>query len=150
MFHLQPYDQMFHVGRQELARIINSFDCLVAPSTNEGFGVPIIEAQACGKPVIVNNFTAMPELVIEGETGLICDVGYKRFSPLGSFIANPDVNSLHNCMVEIFRKDRKKMGIKAREHVVKNYDSETIFNTQWKPFLQRLEHEVYPEPSLTS
>lgn len=148
MFHLQPYDQMFHVGRVELTKIINSFDCLLAPSSNEGFGVPIIEAQSCGIPVVVNDFTAMPELVIPGETGFICKVAYKRFSPLGSFIAQPDVNSLHNCMVDIFKKDRKRMGEKARKFVVENYDSETVFNEQWKPYLARLENEVYPD-SLT-
>ncbi len=42
--------------------LYNAMDVLLSPSYGEGFGIPIIEAQACGTPVIVTNWTSMPEL----------------------------------------------------------------------------------------
>lgn len=144
LFFINPYDMMFHVGRSEMAQVYNCFDCLLLPSTNEGFGVPAIEAQSCGVPVIVNNFTSMPELIIKGKTGLACEVGYKRFSPMGSYVGVPDVISLTNCMFEIYKKDREKMSQECRKWIVENYDMDLIYETKWRPFLYRLEKEIYP------
>src|SRR3990167_2078922 len=127
-----------------MAKIYNTFDCLLCPSTNEGFGLPIIEAQACGIPVIVNDFTSMPELIIEGETGFKCEVAYHRFTPLLSFIGIPDVKSIYNCMEKVFNADRVKIGKKAREYMIENYDTKLIFDTKWKPFLKKIELEICP------
>lgn len=49
-----------------MAAIYTSMDVLLAPSHGEGFCVPLIEAQACGTPVIVTDFSAQPELVGAG------------------------------------------------------------------------------------
>jgi glycosyltransferase involved in cell wall biosynthesis len=57
IYHLQPYEQLFKVHRQDMKKIYSAFDVLVMTSENEGFGVPIIEAQACGVPVITDDFT---------------------------------------------------------------------------------------------
>lgn len=143
IFYLEPYVQMFKIGKKDIARIMNSFDCLLAPSTNEGFGVPIIEAQACGIPVITNNWTTMPELITK-DSGLLCDVYFKRFSPMGGYIGHPDTTSLYNKMLEVFKRDRKAMGEAGRANVIANYDSKTVFKERWLPFLQSLEKEIYP------
>ena len=52
---------------EELASIMNSFDVLLSPSQAEGFGIPILEAQACGVPVVTLNTTAMPEITFSGK-----------------------------------------------------------------------------------
>jgi glycosyltransferase involved in cell wall biosynthesis len=49
----------------ELNKMISSSFCLLYPSLFEGFGVPIVEAFACGVPVITSNTTAMPEIAGE-------------------------------------------------------------------------------------
>ena len=46
--------------------------CLVFPSAYEGFGMPILEAMACGTPVIAANTSSIPEVV--GEAGLLYEV----------------------------------------------------------------------------
>lgn len=56
----------------ELADIMRGSDAFILPSRGEGFGVPLIEAQACGTPVITTNVAAGAELcasgwLIEGE-----------------------------------------------------------------------------------
>ena len=88
---LDLYELAFKTDKTMMPKIYSAFDCLVAPSTNEGFGVPIIEAQACATPVITNNFTSMPELIKPGETGFLCDVAYKRFTPILSYVGIPSL-----------------------------------------------------------
>ena len=51
---------------QQMAHLYNSLDVLMNASSGEGFGVPIIEAQACGVPVLTHNATSMTELTFYG------------------------------------------------------------------------------------
>ena len=55
----------FHgfADEQSLPEIYRSFDCLVMPSDWEGFGLPILEAQRCGVPVITRSEARIPEEV---------------------------------------------------------------------------------------
>lgn len=142
IYHVNPYEQLFGVGKGDMPRIYNSFDCLLAPSANEGFGIPIIEAQSCGVPVITNNFTAMTDLVKHGKTGFLCEVGYKRFTPLNSYVGETTVQSIYENMEKVFNTDRKKMGKAGRKFIIENFDTDNIFNGKWLKFLDTLEKEI--------
>lgn len=137
------YAMNFNTDKAAMARIYGTFDVLLSPSISEGFGIPIIEAQSIGVPVIVNNFTSMPELIKPGITGEICQLAYKRFSPQGSYMGIPDHKSIFDKMMEIYRFDKGKTKDACRKWIVDNYDTKTIFMKQWKPYLQNLEHEIY-------
>lgn len=54
---------------QSLVEIYNAADILVAPSLHEGFGITILEAMACGTPVITSNTSALPE--VAGDAGIL-------------------------------------------------------------------------------
>lgn len=60
------------VDRNEMADIYSRADILLTASRQESFGMTPIEAMACGTPAIVNNATALPELVTES-TGRVID-----------------------------------------------------------------------------
>lgn len=60
-----------YVPYQELPRVINQAIALVMPSLWEGFGLPALEAMACGTPVIASNLASLPEVV--GDAGLLVD-----------------------------------------------------------------------------
>ena len=60
-----------YLGDDRLSAVYNNAECLVFPSLYEGLGLPVIEAMACGCPVITSNITAMPE--IAGGAGLLVD-----------------------------------------------------------------------------
>jgi len=58
-----------YVTYQELPKIINQAIALVFPSLWEGFGFPVLEAMACGTPVITSNLSSLPE--VAGDAALL-------------------------------------------------------------------------------
>jgi glycosyltransferase involved in cell wall biosynthesis len=77
------WDQVVHLGlaesvvftgylpREELPMWYNAALALVYPSLYEGFGLPVVEAQACGTPVIASSGGALPE--VAGDAALLTD-----------------------------------------------------------------------------
>jgi glycosyltransferase involved in cell wall biosynthesis len=56
---------------EDLLRFYHAAECLVYPSFYEGFGLPVLEAMACGCPVITSNVSSLPE--VAGEAALLID-----------------------------------------------------------------------------
>lgn len=59
---------------KSLARLYNSCDIFLFPSRLEGFGLAVAEAMACGRPVVATNYSSLPELVVDGEGGFLCEM----------------------------------------------------------------------------
>ncbi|MBW4693745.1 MAG: glycosyltransferase family 4 protein [Lyngbya sp. HA4199-MV5] len=72
-------DVITHVGRtpkDTLVKLYNAADVLLTPSLYEGFGMTVLEAMACGTPVIASNVTSLPE--VTGDAAVVVkplDVG---------------------------------------------------------------------------
>lgn len=60
-----------NVTSEELNKLYNEALCLLYPSDYEGFGLPILEAQKAGCPVIAQNYSSVPEVI--GKGGLIVE-----------------------------------------------------------------------------
>ncbi|MEK7618802.1 MAG: glycosyltransferase family 1 protein [Patescibacteria group bacterium] len=54
------------VREEDKVGLLNACECFVFPSLYEGFGLPILEAQACGAPIACSNTTALPEVAGAG------------------------------------------------------------------------------------
>lgn len=65
-----------YVPDEDLPLIYNAADLFVFPSLYEGFGLPPLEAMACGTPVVTSNLSSLPEIV--GEAGLLINPYYTK------------------------------------------------------------------------
>ena len=59
------------IPENDLPAVYNGADASVCPSLYEGFGLTVLEAMACGIPVVVSNVSSLPE--IAGDTAVYCD-----------------------------------------------------------------------------
>jgi glycosyltransferase involved in cell wall biosynthesis len=59
------------VSDEQLVELYRGADCLLFPSLYEGFGFPVLEAMACGTPVVCANRTSLPE--VAGDAGVLVD-----------------------------------------------------------------------------
>jgi glycosyltransferase involved in cell wall biosynthesis len=71
------------ISREEdMAELYRRCDALLMPSRMEGFGYAPLEALACGRPVVATDASALPEVVRDGHTGLLCPM-----DDVGAFVA---------------------------------------------------------------
>ena len=79
------YTNSHNISQMELEQTYNSANLLFFASTKEGFGLPILEAQSCGLPLITSNTTSMP--YVAGK---------------GACIVDPyDVNDIKNAIIKV-------------------------------------------------
>lgn len=68
--HLQKFDieysSVYNISDEQVLKEYQDCDMLVFASTYEGFGLPILEAQATGRPVVTSNIMSMPEVAGDG------------------------------------------------------------------------------------
>ena len=67
-----------HLEQSVLAAYIKASRALILPSLTEGLGRVAIEAQFLGKPVIASRVGGIPEIIADGETGLLVEPGDER------------------------------------------------------------------------
>lgn len=120
------------------------FDICLHTSQTEGFGLVIVEAQACGIPVIITRGMSMPELVIEGKTGEIAEVAGKRFSPARGYWFIPSVPSIVEKMELLYKKlgGENTIAKDCRKWIVDNYNIDTIVKEKWIPYLESLQEQL--------
>jgi glycosyltransferase involved in cell wall biosynthesis len=68
---VENVEMLGHVTEEYLPQLYNSFDVMLFPSSYEGFGLPILEAQRCGVPVLTLRDARIPDEV--KKEALVCD-----------------------------------------------------------------------------
>lgn len=84
----------FLENHSEVYSLIKSTKVFILPSTREGFGIVVIEANACGIPVITTNHkdNAAKDLIIEGKNGYTCGLDEKEIAQKVTDILKKDLN----------------------------------------------------------
>ena len=76
--------------RSDIARLLTAMDVLAVPSRWETFGLVVIEAMAMGTPVVAARVGGLPEIVVDGETGVLVERGPAAFAQaLVALLQNP-------------------------------------------------------------
>jgi len=112
------------VSYEDLANIMNLFDLYVQYANCEGFGLPQVEAAACGIPIMSVDYSAMESVVRNlGGTPIKTKALYKELET-GCFRAIPDNEYAAQKFKEFFDQPkavRQKIGFSTREAFLKHY-----------------------------
>lgn len=132
----------------DMSEMYGAFDVLLNASQAEGFGIPILEAAACGVPTIGTRFTSMPEL-IEGHGWLVNTLknaggldSYKT-TVLMSKWAIPDEYEIAKALEDAYNNPSKakRYGEKAREFSL-NYDWEKVVVPLWVQLIEEVREDM--------
>jgi N-acetyl-alpha-D-glucosaminyl L-malate synthase BshA len=97
-----------------IEEVLVGADLFLLPSQSESFGLSALEAMACHVPVIATGVGGLPEVVADGETGFLHEVG--------------DVDAMAESAIRLLRDDdlRERFGRAARRRAVEQFDQDRI------------------------
>jgi glycosyltransferase involved in cell wall biosynthesis len=107
---------------------------MLATSYGEGFGVPTMEAQACGTRVIGSNWAATPDLV--SEDSWLVDGTPAWDSGQNAWWQTPNIPSIVKALEEAYAEDRGKSQVAI--DFAKEFDVENVWKKYWLPTLGKL------------
>lgn len=135
------------VSDKDLAKIYNVFDLYIQCANSEGFGLPQVEAAACGIPIACTNYSAMEDIVNYLDAYPISYSTYKELET-GCDRAVPNSNSIVEILTNFFNEDndyRKKKQKETRELFEKNYSWDKTAE-EWMKIADECEYGKWDEP----
>lgn len=108
------YSNYVDIDEQKLFEVYNNIDMLYFVSFSEGFGLPILEAQSCGIPVLTSNITSMP--YVAGN---------------GAILVNPyNLKEIKSAILKIKNDDSFKKELIRKGYLnIKRFDEETFIRS---------------------
>jgi glycosyltransferase involved in cell wall biosynthesis len=115
------------VPNTQLPKYYNQADIFAQPSLTEGPTKVLLEAMACGLPVMGADVRGIKEVIVDGENGVFCQT---------------DTKSIRQAIVRLLKdkKLREKIGQNARKEMVKNFDMDKLL-TQEVELLRGFGHD---------
>lgn len=106
-------------------KILSISDLFLLPSEKENFSLSALEAMACGVPVIASNVGGMPEMIVDGESGFLCEIG--------------DVEVMAKKGIEILKDEvtAKKIAMAAQSKIKESFSPEIIV-PQYEAYYEKI------------
>jgi glycosyltransferase involved in cell wall biosynthesis len=142
-----PYGLLLGYGDDHMATLYSAFDVLLSVSMGEGFSMTPLEAQSCGTPVIVGQWTATEELLFGG-WGVDKADTEPFWTPLGAWQRIPHVGAIKEALDDAWRGDREQMG-RLGELGAAEFDADLVTQTYWRPFLESVEKAIEVNKTIT-
>lgn len=114
-----------YIANDQIPSFLNSLDVFANLSFYESFGVAILEASACGLPVIGTRVGGIPEVIDEGKTGFLVDPKDAQV------VANLFLELKNNFEV------RRQLGKTGRQFVIKNYEQSYCVDVCLKNYVRQ-------------
>ena len=111
---------------EESSQIINSFDLLVMPTIDfEGFGYSMVEAMSIEVPVVASKVGAIPEVIVDGKSGLLVDP--------------QDISGWKNTLEKLIENDAlcREIGAAGRERIEKNFTAEKMSKSYYNIMIKQ-------------
>ncbi len=111
-------DKFIFLGwREDVREILSVLDVLVQPSLNEAVGRILIEAGASSVPVVATKVGGIPEIVLDGQTGILIEPG--------------DAQGLAQAVISLLEDEdkRKKMGLNAKNRINERFSAQSMVNS---------------------
>jgi glycosyltransferase involved in cell wall biosynthesis len=139
--HVRLVDQVaykYGIDRQTLAAGLSACDVGLVTSYGEGFGIPTVEFQMCGTPVIGSNFAATAELV--SDEGWLVDGQPLWDAPQRSYFNIPSVIGIFEALEAAYLRGKKTSltQYQATIDFAKQYDADVVFDEFWKPAIAQI------------
>lgn len=115
----------------ELAASLASADALVHAGTKETFGLVLLEAMACGRPVVAARASAIPEFVDES---------------VGMLAEPNNAASMADCIAALYERDLEAIGATARQRVLRRFTWQKAFQTQTTAYASLVGGRRLPVP----
>jgi len=114
-----------YVPEAALATLLEACSALIFPSLYEGFGMPVLEAMARGKPLIGGAHGGAPEVIEDGKTGYLVQHGDapELATSIETLLADPSL--------------AREMGARGRERLNRNFKF-SVFAKSLKKILREL------------
>lgn len=127
-----PLSYKYGISQEHLAAYYSGMDVLLATSYGEGFGVPSVEAQACGTRVIGSSWAATPDLL--SEDSFVVDGQPSWDSGQDAWWQIPNVPSIVSALEEAYKlgKGRSQTAI----DFASAFDVEKVWTKYWLPILR--------------
>lgn len=133
------YQEAMGLPEEFLADVYRASDVLLCPSRTEGFGIPLIEAQACGCPVITNCFASMPELTVYGVS---VEPAQLEWTPLDAWESIPSEDRAADALIDwAGRTEAANADLREEkcQLIRQLYDWDVLVERYWKPLLAEVE-----------
>ncbi|GAH62991.1 unnamed protein product, partial [marine sediment metagenome] len=112
-------DFLGNMPNRQLPKILNQHELFILPSLWEGMPKTLLEAMACGMPVIGTNVKGINEVIEHGKNGILCDT---------------DSNSIRKAIMSLMDNDdlKQKLGENARRTIVEYYNFDDLAQKELK------------------
>jgi len=140
----QPSNDIGRIDKEWLNDVYNGFDVFCLPSRGEGFGLPILESQACGVPIITTDTTTGDEFVGKPGTGWLIPArqDHLRYLPTNTFRYEVGMEGVLDCLESAYNAWKysclDQLKRRAREFAI-GYDWDFIWKKYWRETFETLE-----------
>lgn len=120
--------------RADMPAVMSAFDVFALTSENEGFGLVLIEAMAARRPVVATRVSAIPEVVVDGETGLLAEPGTpESIAAALERMCDPAL--------------RARFGAAGRRRAFEHFTLERMFHATDAVYARAVGRPLHPEPA---